>query len=382
MVENENGPVQVIGPERKRHHWAAKAAAVAVLLFLFSACWIYLYAVSQGPVHVGSEVRVYIPPKTGFQGIKTILIESGVIDDDIRFAFLTKVLGAAKKLKAGEYLITPGSSPLQIIEDLAAGKTVLRSITIAEGVNLYQMAEIFAEQGWSDKESFLSLARAQSFIHSMGINAASLEGYLFPDTYFFPWGEDIRVIVGKMVSTGKQVMAEECNNRSNAESLGGVLFVCLSDNIVENPAIPGSSKKSAEENFSIHQILTLASIIEKETALEQERPVIAKVFLNRLAANMKLQADPTLIYGLQKFGEPLAKIDLVTPGPYNTYMNKGLPPGPICNPGRASIRAVFQPSDDSFYYFVSQNDGSHFFSKSLKEHNRAVLRLRKLTSQK
>ncbi len=376
MVENENGPVQPAEPARKKQYLGIVVVA-ALLLSLFSVCWLYFYAVSPGALHGDSEIRVYIPPRSGVSQIKSLLSESGVIDDDIRFVLLTKVLGAAKKLKAGEYLFAPGSSPLQIIEDLAAGKTVLRSVTIAEGFNIFQMADIFAEQGWSPKESFLALLQSQDFIRSLDLNVDSLEGYLFPDTYFFPKGEDIRAIVRKMVEKGRQVMDEECQNSANE-----FFFACSGKESLKKKTHIGTQKKGVERTLSTHQILTLASIIEKEASLENERPLVSRVFLNRLDINMRLQADPTLIYGLQKFGEPLTRVDLKTPGPYNTYLNKGLPPGPICSPGQASIRAVFQSSEGSYYYFVSQNDGSHSFSKSLREHNKAVKRYRELTKKK
>jgi UPF0755 protein len=180
-----------------------------------------------------------------------------------------------------------------------------------------------------------------------------------------------------MVRKGRQVMREECRN-----GVGGFFFACSGDDLSTKADKAIAEQKGIARTLSTHQIWTLASIIEKETALENERPMVARVFLNRLAANMKLQADPTLIYGLQKHGESLTKDDLGTPGLYNTYRNKGLPPGPICSPGRSSLRAVFNPSEDLNYYFVSRNDGSHSFSKSLKEHNKAVKRYRELVRQK
>jgi UPF0755 protein len=185
----------------------------------------------------------------------------------------------------------------------------------------------------------LALVADPLFIRSFGLQGSTLEGYLFPDTYFFAKGTGLRTIVTTMVQRLMQVLAEERGKRVSSSEVPSTLL-------------------------NQHEILTLASIIEKETALTAERPLVAKVFFNRLRLGMKLQADPTVIYGLVKFGQPLTKADLSTPTPYNTYAKTGLPVGPICNPGRTAIAAVLQPAAEDY------------FSKTLSEHNQAVARYR------
>ena len=277
-----------------------------------------------------------------------------MIHDDSRFVLWAKLL-AARRLKAGEYAFAPGMSPRAVILLLASGKTVSHAITVPEGFTLYQTAEVINAGGWGRHEEFWQLVVDPEFISSFGLHAATLEGYLFPDTYLFKKGTGLRVIVTTMVKRMMQVLDEERAKKG-----------------------PGRVNSDTEKpSLSPHEVLILASIIEKETALTVERPQVAKVFLNRLRLGMKLQTDPTVIYGLAKFGAPLTKDDLDTPTPYNTYANRGLPLGPICNPGRTAIAAVLNPASDDYTYFVSQNDGSHYFSKTLNEHNQAVARYRK-----
>jgi UPF0755 protein len=204
-----------------------------------------------------------------------------------------------------------------------------------------EIADLFATQGWIDTNRFLALARDPDVIASFGLKGlASLEGYLFPDTYLMTRpspGE--QKILGRLVSRALEVY---------------------------------DSLERGDSDLNRHQVFTLASIVEKETGKADERPVIASVFHNRLARRMKLQSDPTVSFAIEGFSGPLTKKDLRTPTPYNTYTIRGLPPGPICSPGRESLQAVLTPAESNYLYFVSKNDGSHHFSTSLGEHNRAV----------
>ena len=330
---------------------------LAVGLFCLLAgggVWFWLYPDQPGPLRTAA-VTVEIPAGTGLVGIKNILAQAGVVHDDVRFVLLAKLMGADRRLKAGEYAFAPGLSPRAVILELRSGKTVPRAITLPEGFNLYQAAEVINAGGWGRREEFRQLVADPEFINGFGLQSVTLEGYLFPDTYFFEKGTGLRVIVTTMAKRMLRVLDEERAKKGQ----GG-------DNLTED----GSA-------LSPHEVLILASIIEKETALTSERPLVAKVFLNRLKLGMKLQADPTVIYGLAKFGAPLTKEDLDTPTPYNTYANRGLPVGPICNPGRTAIAAALNPASADYTYFVSQNDGSHYFSKTLNEHNQAVARYRK-----
>ena len=325
--------------------------AGVLCLFVGVGIWFWLYPDQAGPVRT-APVTVEIPAGTGLVSIKNILAQAGVVHDDLRFVLWAKLM-AGRRLKAGEYAFAPGMSPRAVILLLASGKTVSHAITVPEGFTLYQTAEVIQAGGWGSPEEFWQLALDPGLITSLGLQAATLEGYLFPDTYFFEKGTGLRVIVTTMVKRMVQVLDEE--RVKNGQ--GG----------------PDAEKSS----LNPYEVLILASIIEKETALASERPLVAKVFLNRLRLGMKLQTDPTVIYGLAKFGAPLTRNDLETPTPYNTYANRGLPVGPICNPGRTAIAAALNPASDDYTYFVSQNDGSHYFSKTLTEHNQAVARYRK-----
>jgi UPF0755 protein len=217
-----------------------------------------------------------------------------------------------------------------------------------------EVAALFAEENWVNPENFLQLCRDAVLIKKLGIEAASLEGYLFPETYTLVRGEvDERKIIRMMVQRFFAVWEELTGSESER-------------------------KTEQVKKYNRQQVLTLASIVEKETGSAGERDIIAGVFYNRLAKGMPLQSDPTTIYGIKDFNGNLTKADLRSRTPYNTYMIPGLPVGPICNPGAAAIKAVLYPAKVSYLYFVSRNDGSHYFSKSLKEHNRAVYKFQKL----
>lgn len=317
---------------------------------LLLVVWLWVYAVT--PVHFatvsstdadGGPQSVIIPGHTGLLGIQRILAERGVVNDDPRFFLLALVTGRRGRLQAGEYLLPDRMTPRQILEILAAGRVYYRPVTIPEGADLNQIAGILDVGGWVDPVRFKQLCREPTLLRELGIDADSLEGYLFPDTYFLSHGrQDAAGIIRMMAAKGQEVF----------------------DEIVSS--LPGAS------DLSRHEILTLASIIEKETGRDEERPLVAGVFINRLRKDMRLQADPTVIYGLQEqFHGVLSTRDLKEPSPYNTYINKGLPPGPICCPGRAAIVAVLQPAGD-YLFFVAKNDGTHQFSRTLAEHNKAV----------
>lgn len=291
-----------------------------------------------------------IPSGAGLGRIQQLLVAKKIIHDDIRFPFLALSMGVTRQLKAGEYHFKGGLTPEQVLNKLAVGEIVYHAVTIPEGVNIFQVCDILAKQSWLEQKSFLRLVGDPAFVAQCDLPGNTLEGYLFPDTYHFSRSQSAEEIIVMMVERFRTVYGE------------------LIDSL--NPDEPTSG-------LSRHQQVILASIVEKETGLAEERGRIAAVFLNRLRRNMRLQADPTVIYGLEKFNGNLTRKDLQTLSPYNTYMNKGLPVGPICNPGRDALAAVLQPEQEDFFYFVSRNDGSHYFSKTLTEHNRAVYRLQK-----
>ena len=299
--------------------------------------WSYLHGVSAGQ----GEVIVTIPKGTGVRGIGRILSQKGLLPNDLRFLAMIQLAGLKGGLQAGEYSIPLGLTPLEVVRLLAKGSTRRHHLTIPEGLTVEQIATIFERDGWIRRERFLSLAQDATFIRGLGIETDQLEGYLFPETYDLVRDEtDEAAILRRMTSQFRQVWARV---------------------------------KPAEINgLTQHQVVTLASIVEKETAAVGERPLIARVFLNRLALGMRLQSDPTVVYGVRDFNGDITKADLSRPTPYNTYVIPGLPPGPICNPGQAALEAVLHPEPSPYLYFVSKNDGTHVFSTTLADHNRAV----------
>ncbi len=325
--------------------------SLLLFLSLFAAVgWLYLYAVT--PMAPGAEVgrTVLIPSGVTLPSIQQILVGKGLVADDFRFRLLARLLRVGRRLQAGEYHLSQSLSPAQILFELESGRIVQRPVTIPEGANIKEVAAILAAGDWLGREEFLRLATDADFVQrQMQIKAASLEGYLFPDTYYLTRGQQGTEIIAMMVARLRAMLADLGIDKDGKVAQG----------------------------LTLHQLLTLASIVEKETAAPSERPLIAKVFLNRLQKGMRLQTDPTVIYGLKNFNGNLTRKDLRTKTPYNTYQVKGLPPGPIANPGRASIEAVLHPATGSFLYFVSKNDGTHYFSKTLAEHNRAVRKYQK-----
>jgi len=322
------------------------AGAIVPLLLIL---WLGGYILAPGPMNRDSEIAVVIPPDMFFPAIQTKLIEQGVITPDLRFRLTARLMLITSSIKAGEYIFSGELTPYRVLRQLYKGSMVQRPVTVPEGSNLKQIAELLGRDGWLNPDRFLELSSDKEFIHELGLEVDSLEGYLFPDTYLFErGGHDATAIIRTMADQMQKVLAET-----------------------------GAISGRPEAGLDVHQVLTLASIVEKETGQVLERPLIARVFLNRLRKGMKLQTDPTVIYGIKDFDGNLTRNHLREPTPYNTYVIKGLPPGPIGNPGRAAIRAIMQPATGAYYYFVSKNDGSHYFSGSLGEHNRAVNKYQK-----
>jgi UPF0755 protein len=346
-------------------------AAVLLIIAASLATWIWIYAKSPGPL-ANNEQIVYLPPHSSFKKINQILIDSKVVNADRRFAILARLLGSASHIQAGEYRFATGISPYNLLKELQSGKTVNRFFTIAEGLNLMQAANIMAKAGLGNAGEIIALSRDPAFINELGLRTKSLEGFLFPDTYFFKRGMPVRKMLKIMVKRTEQVFNNECRQQSPDVAINCDLFA--------EP--PKQQPRKSPLRLSAQQALILASIVEKETGNAAERPIIAQVFISRLRKKMRLQSDPTVIYGLQKFNRPLSHRDLKTPSPYNTYTLAGLPAGPICNPGQAAIAAVMRPAQTDYYYFVSKNNGSHKFSKTLREHNQAVKKFRQSRSAK
>jgi UPF0755 protein len=270
------------------------------------------------------------------------LAKARIINDPYKFKIIARLKGYDKKLQAGEYALSAAMSPIQILQKMATGEVRLYRLTVPEGLNLYQIAELVKESGLASKSDFIAVANSAAFASQQGLEADTFEGYLFPETYFFPKNVSVKTIISTMVSRFRHVFNSTWQQR--AKQLG----------------------------FSVHQIVILASIIEKETGASFERPLISSVFHNRLKRKMRLESDPTVIYGLKNFDGNLKRKHLEMPTPYNTYKRNGLPAGPIANPGKDSLEAALYPADTNFIYFVSKKDQTHQFSTNFKDHHRAV----------
>jgi UPF0755 protein len=298
---------------------------------------------SKEPALKNAEPRiVLISAGQNFESVTRILHEKDIIHNSFKFKLFARIKGYDRKVKAGEYLLSSSMSPEKILETLAQGKVYLYPITIPEGYNVHQIASFLEEKGVGNRSEFLKAANDPAFTEQLGIDAKNFEGYLFPDTYFFAKNLSPRKMISAMV---KQF------------------------HITFNPIW---EKRSPDLNLSVHEIVTLASIIEKETGIAEERPLVSSVFHNRLNKNMRLQSDPTVIYGVENFDGNLTRKHLNTPTPYNTYTTSGLPSGPIANPGKASLEAALFPVKSSYLYFVSKNDNTHFFSTNYDDHRKAV----------
>ncbi len=292
-------------------------------------------------------LTVEIPRGIPFSQVANELWENEVIRDKQSFLLLARLLNATTRIQAGEYEFTTSMLPSQVLDKLVRGLTKTYPVTIPEGYSLQQIAFLLASSGLSDQDAFLAKTRDPVLLSDLGIEEESLEGYLFPATYHLTRGLAEEEIIKMMVNKFQQIYTPELQQR--AQALG----------------------------LTRKEVLTLASIIEKETSVIEEMPLIAAVFHNRLKKRMRLESDPTVIYGIKDFDGNLRKKDLQTWSPYNTYRIFGLPPGPIANPGRDAILAALYPAEVPYLYFVSRNDGTHLFSSSYKEHNQAVWKYQK-----
>jgi UPF0755 protein len=292
------------------------------------------------------EVFVDIPSGSGPARIGEQLAQAGVVRDPAIFRVALLISGRARALKAGEYRFTQPMHALDVIDKIARGDVYKRLLTFREGLTIDEMAQVFEEKGFGKAEDFRKAAMDPKLVADLDPSAPDLEGYLFPETYSLPRDTPAAAIVEQMVAGFKNAFTPEMRNAVAASGL------------------------------SVRQLVTLASLVEKETGAGDERPLVAAVYRNRLRIGMPMQADPTVIFALQKAGkyngnltrEHLRELD----SPYNTYRYAGLPPGPIAAPGKASLQAAVKPADADYLYFVSKNDGTHVFASTLDEHNRNV----------
>jgi UPF0755 protein len=330
-----------------RRGWGQRVRLLLLLVALITAgSWLAWRHETRGPkLAAGAPtVKLVVQPGASADGIGRMLETRGLVRHRLVFLLLVRSRGLGGQLKAGEYALEGPLSLEDIVALLARGEVVRNAVTIPEGRTLEETAALAAAEG-IDLADFLQTARDPSLIEDLDPEASDLEGYLFPDTYDIPLAPDpARGLVRRMVQRFREVIAPE-------------------------------QSRIAEKELTVREVVVLASLVELETAAVEERPRIAAVFLNRLQRRMLLQTDPTIIYALKQEGRwdgNIRRRDLEMDSPYNTYQRPGLPPGPIGSPGREAIRAVLDPADTRDLYFVSRNDGTHQFSATLTEHNRAV----------
>lgn len=352
-----------MNPAWYRVFWTAIAAA---------AIWgLWLVADGTRPYFRATEpVLMDIQRGSGTREIARRLEDTGVIRS--RWTFLAlHFLRPGNSLKAGEYSFDRPASPLEVLRKLIRGDVSYEVLAIPEGYNRFEIADLVAEQGFAAREDFLWATEEASLVADLDPLATTLEGYLFPDTYHFPRHAQPAQIVQSMVARFREVYA----------SLNPRVAPALPvPSTVEGSVVEGSDIEPPESGRTVREIVTMASLVEKETSVADERPTVAGVFYNRLRRGIRLQCDPTVIYALlleNRYNGRLLLTHLDDPSPYNTYVHPGLPPGPIANSGRSSLVAALEPATTDYLYFVANADGGHTFSRTLAEHNLAVSQYRR-----
>jgi len=324
-----------------------------LVLVIFAAGYLYmaLYQPYQG--YPSGGVYVDIPHGASRRTIARLLAENGVVRSRIAFEALCRSR-KRRTLEAGEYFFEHPVTSFEVFDVIANGRVFVKELVVPEGFTMFDIADLAASDGFLSRDEFLSAARDPALVRDIAPEAPSLEGFLFPATYEFPRHVAGKDVTAAMVKRFRQVWI----------------------------ALPPT--EPPVERHTVQDVVTLASLVERETPRPEERPHVAGVFANRLRIGQPLQCDPTVAYALALAGKYTGKLgggDLRFASPYNTYHNRGLPPGPIANPGEASLRAALAPSLTDDLYFVANTEGGHFFSKTLREHNQNVARYRRLLGQ-
>ena len=324
---------------------------LAVVLFVLvvgaggAAWWAYARLATPHRGFSGDEVFVELPAGTSVSAMAERLARAGVVSDALTFRLAARLSGQERRLQAGEYRFSGAATPREVVNRLARGDVYVMPITFREGLTIREMAGVFESSGLGPADEFLAAAGQTDLIADLDPRADDLEGYLFPSTYTLTRQTTAKELVRMMVAEFERAVPE----RRRAEAVA--------------------------QGMSLRDVVTLASVVERETGVPEERRLVAAVFRNRLRIGMPLQTDPTVIYAMMRAGRwngNITRNDLQMDHPYNTYRHPGLPPGPIAAPGLESINAVLEPADVPYLYFVSRNDGTHVFSSTLAEHNRAV----------
>ncbi len=317
---------------------------LAVLVVSVTAAWVAnrLEPASDDPMAPTFTFEILQGDSLG--AVTRALQAADMIRDARAMNWLARLQDRAGRLYVGEYEVSPTMTPDEILDMITTGKVKLHSVTVPEGLRATEIAARLEAAGLAEAEAFMAVVNDPVFTESMGINEPTLEGYLYPDTYRMAKGLPASEVARALVDQFMRVWAE-------------------------------LAPLAEERGLSMHEVVTLASIVEKETAAPSERPLIAAVFLNRLDKGMRLETDPTVIYGIVDFDGNIKKKHLLdASNPYNTYKIRGLPPGPIASPGADALSAVLNPAESEYLYFVSRNDGTHYFSETYREHVDAVNR--------
>jgi UPF0755 protein len=335
-----------------------KKAVATGFFFFFILLWILIHFLNKALAQKklgGVDQRQYeiveIEPGSSVSDIAEKLAAKNVISDPLLFRACAMMRRSLGKLKAGEYRFERSMSMLEVLKWLESGHIMLHKFTVPEGFTTKQIAELLEKKELADAGEFMRLANDPVFCEELGVGGPNLEGFLFPDTYKIAKGLPARRMIRIMVDRFWKA--------------------CSGD----------LSELMVASDMSLREIVTIASIIEKEAIYDDEEPLMAGVIFNRLRVNMPLQCDVTIRYPLDNYGVDLTYEDLRLDSPYNSYLNKGLPPTPICNPGLSAIRAAVQPSKTRYYYFVSMNNGRHKFSVTYQEHSEAVFKYQVLNDR-
>jgi len=347
-----SAPTAAPCPPRRRP-WLRALGALAVLgAVVAGACaWAVIHAL--GPAaEVAAPVRFDLPPGATLRRVAEDLEARGVIRSSLALRGLARWQGSAGRLHAGEYELSPTWPAARVLEQMVEGRVVTYPVTLPEGITAAEIAARLEQAGLVQAAELLAVVRDPASAAAFGVEGPTLEGYLFPETYRLPHGLGARQVAKVLVDQFLRVWRE-------------------------------IEPRARERGLSMREVVTLASIVEKETGVGSERPLVASVFLNRLARGMRLESDPTTIYGIPDFDGNLRRAHLEDEAnAWNTYRITGLPPTPIASPGAASLHAVVEPAESDYLYFVSRNDGSHVFSSSFTEHVNAVNRFQRSRSSR
>lgn len=317
-----------------------KLVIVSLVRFSLSVLLLWYLFCLFVPPGSGSVVKeLSFPAGSGIRKLANELKSGGVIRSSWHFILVSRLRSQSQRLKAGDYRFNDAMTPADILRKLVNGDVDFRRFALPEGYSIYQAAELLEQKGFFSREEFLEACRDPQVMSRLGIRGNSAEGYLYPATYNLTKGSTAAQLVSQMTTRFEKAFA-------------GI--------------------EAGQSVVSKHEAVILASIIEKEAVSAEEKPLISSVFHNRLRIGMPLQSDPTAVYGVRAFTGKVSKADILRVSPYNTYLIKGLPPGPIGNPGADAIKAALKPAETQYLYFVARQDGTHYFSKTLDEHNRAV----------